>query len=441
MKIKILFSLFFLVLWSIFLSWIIDSASSQGVLESLEQNITGLVESVKPSLVTIETEVFPGSREKASRLTSFVGSGVIYSPEGYVLTTSSVVRGMKDFKVTLSNDKSYRAKLIGTDFQTNIAVLKIDARGLRSAKFGNSDRVKGGSWITVVGNSYGLPTAVSFGIVNGIREDKTIQMSANVSPGNSGGPVLNTRGEVIGLVSAKLSETSFIEALKLYEDKERRTINFPPTEIEIPSSGISLAIPINLVREKSDWIIKNSTSIEKGYLGVYLEDLDKETKEEMNINGGILIAGVVEGSPADKAGLEDEDIVIEYDQEKVKDSDQFREMINNTPPNKMIRLQIIRDGKKENLSVKLGRVGSTYSSLKEWTIIPPIKIPEMNIPEIKIQYDEAKNEYDEAQAKESEEELKRILNSSLDNFKKELKRLSKELERLNQKIEKEKERK
>jgi len=441
MKIKILFSLFFLVLWSIFLSWIIDSASSQGVLESLEQNITGLVESVKPSLVTIETEVFPGSREKASRLTSFVGSGVIYSPEGYVLTTSSVVRGMKDFKVTLSNDKSYRAKLIGTDFQTNIAVLKIDARGLRSAKFGNSDRVKGGSWITVVGNSYGLPTAVSFGIVNGIREDKTIQMSANVSPGNSGGPVLNTRGEVIGLVSAKLSETSFIEALKLYEDKERRTINFPPTEIEIPSSGISLAIPINLVREKSDWIIKNSTSIEKGYLGVYLEDLDKETKEEMNINGGILIAGVVEGSPADKAGLEDEDIVIEYDQEKVKDSDQFREMINNTPPNKMIRLQIIRDGKKENLSVKLGRVGSAYSSLKERTIIPPIKIPEFNIPEIKIQYDEAKGEYEKEVQAKNLEELKRILNSSLDNFKKELERLSKELERLNQKIEKEKERK
>jgi S1-C subfamily serine protease len=439
MKIKILFSLFFLIFWSVFLNWIIDSASAQGILESLEQNITGMVESIKPSLVTIEAEVFPGGKVKPSRLTSFVGSGVIYSPDGHILTTSSVVRGMKDFKVTLSNDKSYRAKLIGTDFQTNIAVLRIDTRGLRSAKFGNSDRVKEGSWITVVGNSYGLPTAVSFGIVNGIRKDKTIQMSANVSPGNSGGPVLNTRGEVIGLVSAKLSETSFIEAMKLYEDKERRTINLPPTEIEIPSSGISLAIPINLVREKANWIIKNGTNIEKGYLGVYLEDLDEETKVEINVNGGVLITGVVEGSPAEKSGLKDEDIVIGFDQGKVKDSDQFKEMIENTPPNRMVRLDIIRDGRKENLRVTLGRVGSAYSSLKGRTLIPPIKIPEINIPEIKIQYDEAKNEYNEAQAKKSEEELKRILNKSLDNFKKELERLSRELERLNQKIEKEKE--
>jgi serine protease Do len=441
MKIKILFSLFFLLFWSVFLNWIIDSASAQGVLESLEQNITGLVESIKPSLVTIEAEIYSPKREKAFQLTSFVGSGVIYSPDGYILTTSSVVQGMKGFKITLSNKKEYIANLVGTDFQTNLAVLKIETQGLRTAKFGNSDRIREGSWVTVVGNSYGLPTAVSFGIVNGIRKDKTIQMSANVSPGNSGGPVLNTRGEVIGLVSAKLSEPSIIDAFRLYEEEGKRTFDFPPTQIEIPSSGISLAIPVNLVRQKADWIIKHGTSIERGYLGVYLEDLDQETKEEMNINGGILIAGVVEGSPAEKSGLKDEDIVIEFDQEKVKDSDQFRKMIENIPPNKMIRLQIIRDGKKERLSVRLGRVGSAYSSQKERTILPPIKIPELNIPEIKIQYDEAKNEYDEAQAKESEEELKRILNSSLDNFKKELKRLSKELERLNQKIEKEKERK
>ncbi len=441
MKIKILFSLFFLMFWSVFLNWIIDSASAQGVLESLEQNITGLVESIKPSLVTIEAESYSPKREKAFQLTSFVGSGVIYSPDGYILTTSSVVQGMKGFKITLSTKKEYIAKLVGTDFQTNLAVLKIESQGLRTAKFGNSDRIREGSWVTVVGNSYGLPTAVSFGIVNGIRKDKTIQMSANVSPGNSGGPVLNTRGEVIGLVSAKLSEPSIIDAFRLYEEEGKRTFDFPPTQIEIPSSGISLAIPVNLVRQKADWIIKHGTSIEKGYLGVYLEDLDKEAKEEIDVNGGVLIAGVVEGSPAEKSGLKDEDIVIEFDQEKVKDSDQFRKMIENIPPNKMIRLQIIRDGKKERLSVRLGRVGSAYSSLKERTIIPPIKIPEMNIPEIKIQYDEAKNEYEKEAQDKNLEELKSILNSSLNNFEKELKRLSKELERLNQKIEKEKERK
>lgn len=239
MKIKVWFSLSLLALLSLFFSrfqagsiGMMNSASAQGVLESLEENITNLVESVKPSLVTIEAEVFPGNRENPTQLTSFVGSGVVYSSDGYILTTSSVVRGMKDFKVTLSNDKSYRAKLIGTDFQTNLAVLKIESQGLRITKFGNSDRIREGSWVTVVGNSYGLPTAVSFGIVNGIRNDKTIQMSANVSPGNSGGPVLNTRGEVIGLVSAKLSEPSTIDAFRLYEEEGKRTFDFPPTQIE-----------------------------------------------------------------------------------------------------------------------------------------------------------------------------------------------------------------
>ncbi|HEX9913119.1 MAG TPA: trypsin-like peptidase domain-containing protein, partial [candidate division Zixibacteria bacterium] len=164
MKIKVWFSLSLLTLLSLFISrfqagsiGMMNSASAQGVLESLEENITTLVESVKPSLVTIEAEVFPGNRENPTQLTSFVGSGVVYSSDGYILTTSSVVRGMKDFKVTLSNDKSYRAKLIGTDFQTNLAVLKIESQGLRIAKFGNSDRIREGSWVTVVGNSYGLP--------------------------------------------------------------------------------------------------------------------------------------------------------------------------------------------------------------------------------------------------------------------------------------------
>jgi len=447
MKIKVWFSLSLLTLLSLFFSrfqpgsiGMVNSASAQGVLESLEENITNLVESVKPSLVTIEAEIYSPKRGKAFQFTSFVGSGVIYSPDGYILTTSSVVQGMKGFKVTLSNKKEYIAKLVGTDLQTNLAVLKIEAQGLRTAKFGNSDRIREGSWVTVVGNSYGLPTAVSFGIVNGIRNDKTIQMSANVSPGNSGGPVLNTRGEVIGLVSAKLSEPSIIDAFRLYEEEGKRTFDFPPTQIEIPSSGISLAIPVNLVRQKADWIIKHGTSIEKAYLGVYFEDLDEETREELGIKAGVLISGVVEGSPAEKAGLKDEDIVIEFDQEEVKDSEQFRELIENSQPDKVVKLKVIREEERKVLTVKLGKSGSIYTFWKGKDV-PPIKMPEIKFPEIKFFYDEAQEGYQEALDRsniEQDKELE-VLKFQLENYKKELERLSKELVRLNQKMKEAKE--
>jgi len=440
MRTKIILSLGILVLLSLFFSrfepdssFLVSSASAQDVLESLEQNITRLVESVKPSLVTIEAGIFPEGRGKLSEPAFFVGSGVIYTQDGYILTTSSVVRGMKDFRVIDSDKKEYDAKLIGTDYQTNLAVLRIDAKGLRPAELGNSDKTKEGSWVTVVGNSYGLPTAVSFGIVNGIREDKTIQMSVNVSPGNSGGPVLNTRGKVIGLVSAKLSEPSVIGSMRLYEEALKRTYDIPATQIEIPSSGISLAIPINQVKEKADYIIKHGSSIEKGYLGVYLEDLDDDTKDELKISGGVLISGVVEKSPADKAGLKEGDVVIEFNGQEIPDAGNFTNLIENTQPDKPIKLKIVREGEEQTLTAKLGKSGETYTYLTERTIIPQIKIPEINIPEIKVQIDEAKGELDKEQAGNLKE-LQKTLNKSLDNFKKELERLSKELERLDRKM-------
>jgi S1-C subfamily serine protease len=443
MRAKIILSLGILVLLSILFSrfepdssFLVSSASAQDVLESLEQNITGLVESVKPSLVTIEAGIFPEGRGKLSEPASFVGSGVIYSPDGYILTTSSVVRGMKDFRVIDSDKKEYEAKLIGTDYQTNLAVLKIDARGLRVADLGNSDKVKEGSWVTVVGNSYGLPTAVSFGIVNGIRDDKTIQMSVNVSPGNSGGPVLNTRGKVIGLVSAKLSEPSVMGSVRIYEEELKRSVTIPPTQIEVPSSGISLAIPMNAVKEKADWIIKHGSSIEKGYLGVYLADLDEQTKAEIGVKGGVLVDGVVQGSPADKAGLKDQDVVVEFNNEKLKDSEHFRELIESAQPDKSVRLKVLRDGKERILSARLGRAGADYNL---WTGLEKLSeaLGKANFEQV----------YNEQQSKllESLDRAKIVqgkdlteLRKEMEEFKKELVDLSKEIEKLSKKMEEEK---
>lgn len=442
MRTKIILSLAIVMLVSVYFGRLessismVSSASAQDVLESLEQNITGLVESVKPSLVTIEAGIFPEGREKFSEPASFVGSGVIYSPDGYILTTSSVVRGMKDFRVIGSDKKEYEAKLIGTDYQTNLAVLRIDAKGLKPAELGNSDKTKEGSWVTVVGNSYGLPTAVSFGIVNGIRDDKTIQMSVNVSPGNSGGPVLNTRGKVIGLVSAKLSEPSVMGSVRIYEEELKRSVTIPPTQIEVPSSGISLAIPMNSVREKADWIIEHRSSIEKGYLGVYLADLDEQTKGEIGISGGVLVEGVVDGSPADKAGLKGQDVVMEFNNEKLKDSEQFRVLIESAQPDKSVRLKVLRDGKERILSARLSRAGSDYNL---WTGLEKLS-QALGKADFEQVYDEQQSKLLESLDKAKIVQGKDLteLRKEMEKFKKELVDLSKEIERLSKKMEEEK---
>ncbi|NIN00638.1 MAG: PDZ domain-containing protein, partial [candidate division Zixibacteria bacterium] len=272
--------------------------------------------------MTIETEA--QTKKKKSTPSTFVGSGIIYTSDGYILTSASVVGSRKIFKVTLPDQKSLKGKLVGTDPESNLAVLKVETAELTPAKLGDSDRIKVGSWLTVVGNSYGLPNAVALGLVNGVREDGFIQMSANVSPGNSGGPVLDTYGQVIGLVAAKLSEPSYISSLKVYYDlNNKKTITIPPRQIEIPSSGISLALPANKAKLIADKIIKYG-SVRRGYLGIYPEDLDRALSEKHNVHAGVLVSSVVEGSPAEQAGLEDGDVIMEFGGTQVENSAHIR---------------------------------------------------------------------------------------------------------------------
>ncbi|MFQ6003232.1 MAG: S1C family serine protease, partial [Candidatus Zixiibacteriota bacterium] len=334
-----------LFLWS----WMEPAFAQHKVLSSLEADITNLVESIKPSLVTIETESYAHSLEKRRRVDvppTFVGSGVIYTSDGYILTTASVVGGMEKFKVTLPNGKIVKGELVGTDDQSNLAVLKVGVKELIPAKLGNSDKVKVGSWLTVVGNSFGLPHAVALGLVNGLREDGFIQMSANVSPGNSGGPVLDTYGDVIGLVSAKLSEPSYINAIRIYEDKSgKQVFTIPPRQIELPSSGVSLALPINRVKNIADDIIKHG-SVERGYLGIYPEDLDERILRKYNIDRGVLVREVVKESPAEEAGLLEDDIILEFGGEALEGVKELRYLIQQFKPEEKVKIKTLRDGKK-----------------------------------------------------------------------------------------------
>ncbi|UCB53085.1 MAG: trypsin-like peptidase domain-containing protein [Candidatus Zixiibacteriota bacterium] len=435
MRLRYLFV--WLVICAFLLSWAGPVDAQRKALSSLEEEITSLVESIKPSLVTIEAEARAlRAAKKRGVPSAFVGSGIIYTSDGYILTTASVVGKMKTFKVTLPSQKSLKGKLVGVDEESNLAVLKVETGALTPAKLGDSDKVKVGSWLTVVGNSYGLPNAVALGLVNGLREDGFIQMSANVSPGNSGGPVLDTYGKVIGIVSAKLSEPSYISAMTFYTDeKGKATFTIPSREIEIPSSGVSLALPANRVKAMAEQIIKHGT-VKRGYLGIYPENLDETLYEKYNRRTGVLVTEVVKGSPAQKAGLSDGDLIIEFGGTAVVDGSHIRELIKTEGAGTQVELKVLRNGKLNDVIAVLGEAKPVFSYTWEPNAVAP-EPPELQV--VESYYERAYNDYlqqvegwtdrDERMLDQLQEEIKML--------KLDMKKLSQELERL--KLEKSKE--
>ena len=428
MRLRYLF--LWLVICAFFLSWAEPVQAQRKALSSLEDEITSLVESIKPSLVTIEAEVraLKGARKKTVP-SCFVGSGIIYTSDGYILTTASVAGRMKTFKVTLPGQKSVKGKLVGVDEESNLAVLKVEAGGLTPAKLGDSDKIKVGSWLTLVGNSYGLPSAVALGLVNGLREDGFIQMSANVSPGNSGGPVLDTYGRVIGIVSAKLSEPSYISAMTFYTDKKgKATMTIPSREIEIPSSGVSLALPANKFKVIAEQIIKHGT-VKRGYLGIYPENLSEVLHKRYNRRTGVLVVEVVKGSPAEKAGLSDGDLIIEFGATQVVNGSHIRELIKNEAAGTRVELKILRDGRVNTLTAVLGEAKPVFSYV--WR--PNREAPEP--PEIQMvesYYERAYYDYlqDVEGWTQQDDRLLDELEEELNRLKLDMRKLSEELERL-----------
>jgi len=421
-----------LLLWLIFCVFLfggIKPAYAQHkVLSSLEEDIISLVESIMPSLVTIETESQTAGGEKRQNIPpTFVGSGIIYTSDGYILTTASVVGERQSFKVTLPHQRSFKGKLVGTDDQLNLAVLKVDAAGLTPAKLGDSDKVKVGSWLTVVGNSYGLPNAVAFGLINGVREDGCIQMSANVSPGNSGGPVLDTDGKVIGLVSAKLSEPSVISAIEIYEKALNRAITIPSREIEIPSSGVSLALPVNKIKTIADEIIKYG-SVERGYLGIYPEDLNQILSQKYDLNAGVLVSQVVKGSPADQAGILNGDLVIDFGGIEVKNSNHIRQLIESKRAGESVELKIIREGKKNKLTAILGKAKPAYQY--SWRGEFNVPAPNFGSPMVPVEMPNLPN------MNQFEQVWTGQKGESLSQLREELEKLEQEVMKLNQELEK-----
>ena len=334
--------------------------NSGGVLESFERELTKVVDKVSPSVVTIfavqEVEfnpfedfdlpfrfpIEPFRQERRS-----LGSGVIVKYEKgkiYILTNNHVVEGAKRVTVRFDRHTEKRAKIVGTDPKTDIAVIEVDAEGIddiesRIAKLGDSDKVRVGQLAIAIGNPYGLERTVTVGVVSALKRsigitqyESYIQTDAAINPGNSGGPLINIHGEVIGINTA----------------------------IVASGQGLGFAIPINLARWVMEQILEHGKVV-RGWLGVVIQEITPDIAEAIGVKEGILVAQVMKGSPADKAGLKVGDIIIALNGRKLEDVRDLQLSIMKTKPGTEVTLTIIREGKRKEIKVKVGELPEKIS--------------------------------------------------------------------------------
>lgn len=264
------------------------------------------------------------------------GSGFIISPDGLILTNHHVVKGADEIKVHLTDDREFKAKVLGSDAKTDIAVIKIDGKDLPNVKLGNSDNVKVGEWVAAIGAPFGLENTVTSGIVSAksrnLPSDQFvpfIQTDAAVNPGNSGGPLFNMKGEVIGINSQIFSTSGGF-------------------------MGLSFAIPINLALQIKDDLVKNG-KVSRGRLGVMIQSMSPELAKSFGLekNKGALIAQIEKDSAAEKAGLHEGDIVIFFDGKELQGAADLSRAVASAKPDTEHKVKVLRDGKEVEFKVKL----------------------------------------------------------------------------------------
>ena len=273
-----------------------------------------------------------------------VGSGVIISNDGYILTNNHVVEDAKMVTVTFSNQKEYKAKVVGRDPKTDLAVLKIEGGdSLPAAALGDSDNLQVGDWVMAIGNPFGLSNTVTTGIVSAKGRvigagpyDDFIQTDASINPGNSGGPLFNMNGQVVGINTAIIPQ----------------------------GQGIGFAIPVNTAKPLIPQLVSKG-EVTRGYLGVNIQSITPELAKAMNLNEpkGALVAGVMKNSAAEKGGIQRGDIITSFDGKAVKDSHELPAMVAATPVDKEVNLTVLRQGKEQKISIKLAKLPSDQASL------------------------------------------------------------------------------
>ncbi len=268
------------------------------------------------------------------------GSGVIVSSDGYILTNNHVVAGAETLSVQLQNESTHKARVVGTDPKTELAVIKIDAADLTVARLADSEKVRIGDWVLAIGGPFGLRNTVTAGIVSAKGRDTVgiadyenfIQTDAAINPGNSGGPLINMRGEVIGINTAIATRSG-------------------------SNAGVGFAIPSNMAGVIMQSLIKNG-HVARGFLGALIQDLTPELASSFGFKGkhGVLIGDIRADGPADKAKLKAGDIITKLNGEWVNSSRQLRNRVAETAPGTKVELELFRDGRTRSAQVVLGRL-------------------------------------------------------------------------------------
>ncbi len=267
------------------------------------------------------------------------GSGFIVSDDGFILTNAHVVDGASAVTVRLTDRREYSAKVIGVDERTDVAVLKIDAQGLPAVRLGDPDGLKVGEWVVAIGSPFGFDNSVTAGIVSaksrslpGDSLTQFIQTDVAVNPGNSGGPLFNLRGEVVGINSQIYSRTGGYQ-------------------------GVSFAIPIDLAVQVKDQLVANG-KVERGRIGVSIQEVNQALADSFGLERprGALVSSVERGAPADKAGIKAGDVILAVDDQPVERSGEVPSIIAAIKPGTQCEITVWRDGKERRLTVKVGEL-------------------------------------------------------------------------------------
>jgi len=333
-----------------------SSTTSTSSMDDIQRAFVRVSERVRPAVVNIATAHFlrrqrprggdegqglrdfyeryfgqmpPGERERAG-----VGSGVIIDDQGHILTNLHVIKGADEITVRLDNKRELAGKVVGTDTKTDLAVIRIPPDGVVAAPLGDSDKIRVGEWAIAIGSPFGLEETVTVGVVSAMGRSEVgivpyenfIQTDASINPGNSGGPLLNVRGEVIGINTAILST----------------------------GQGIGFAIPINVARRVAGALIAKGRVV-RGWLGVSLQPVSDELAETLGSQKGkgAVVARVLPGSPAAKAGLSPNDVIVGVGDVAVEDLQHLQRLVLDAPVDRPLTLKVLRKGKEVAVAVTI----------------------------------------------------------------------------------------